>query len=209
MAQSTPYPAIPYVPASPVSRRAPGAVAPRTPFGVAGAPYAPGTHTPGTLATLLDALGSERRLVDELTATMRRQRAAVAVDDLQAVDDSVFATHRLLATLGQARQRRKAVNRLLCGHEEVPLRLLGEVVGAQMTDALRDACEALQESAESLSREVELNRRVLRDALAHGDQLVHALGGAPADLRAAGYAAPGAAPGMAGPGGGYLVNRTA
>ena len=207
MAQSTPYPALPYVPVAPPVRRAP-AVPPRAPVGAPGA-HVPGAHAPATLLALLDALGSERRLVDDLTTTMRRQRAAVAVDDLQTVDDSVFATHRLLATLGQARQRRKAVNRLLCGHEEVPLRLLGEVVGAQMTDALRDACEGLQESAEALSREVEMNRRVLRDALAHGEQLVHVLGGAPVDVRGAGYAAPGTAPAAAGPGGGYLVNRTA
>jgi hypothetical protein len=141
---------------------------------------APGAHAPPTLAALLDALASERRLVDELTATMRRQREAVGADDLQAVDDSVFATHRLLATLGQARQRRRGVNRALCGHEDVPLRLLDEVVGAQMTDALRGARDGLQESAEALATRWTLNRRVLRHALANGDQLVHVLGGAPA-----------------------------
>src|SRR5215207_5907568 len=113
MAQSTPYPATPYVSAAPPARRAPGLVPPLAAHlaaardAWAAALPAPGAHAPATLLALVDALGSERRLVDELTATMRRQRAAVAVDDLQAVDDSVFATHRLLATLGQARQRRK------------------------------------------------------------------------------------------------------
>jgi hypothetical protein len=169
---------------------------------------APGAHAPPTLAALLDALASERRLVDELTATMRRQREAVGADDLQAVDDSVFATHRLLATLGQARQRRRGVNRALCGHEDVPLRLLDEVVGAQMTDAMRGARDGLQESAEALAHEVELNRRVLRHALANGDQLVHVLGGAPADVRAPGYGPAPVAP-AAGPAGGRLVDRTA
>src|SRR5690242_5899551 len=63
----------------------------------------PRPMTPAAREALLDALRSERKLLDELVSTLRRQRSAVGTDDLQAVDDSVFATHRILATLGQAR----------------------------------------------------------------------------------------------------------
>ena len=56
---------------------------------------------------LVGAMQSERKLVDDLTQTMRRQRAAVAGDDLDGLDDSVFATHRLVQTLGEARRRRR------------------------------------------------------------------------------------------------------
>lgn len=140
---------------------------------------APGSHSPAALDALLDALRSERKLLDELASTMRRQRTAVGADDLQAVDDSVFATHRILATLGQARVRRRQLNRLLAGVDDLPARELDDVLGAQMTDALRDARNELQVSAGALSREVDVNRRVLRDALATGEQHARTLVGAP------------------------------
>ena len=125
--------------------------------------------SPATLDALLDALRSERRLLEELAATMRRQRAAVGTDDLQSVDDSVFATHRILATLGQARVRRRQLNRLIAGVDDLPARDLERVLGDRMTDELRDARTELQTSAGALAREVDVNRRVLRDALKHGD----------------------------------------
>ena len=53
--------------------------------------------------SLTDALTTERRLLDELIVVMRRQRTAVGQDDLQAVDDSVFSTHRVLVTLSDVR----------------------------------------------------------------------------------------------------------
>jgi FlgN protein len=148
------------------------------------------------LDALLDALRSERKLLDELVATMRRQRTAVGADDLQSVDDSVFATHRILATLGQARVRRRQINRILVGGEELQARDLDLVLGAQMTDALRTARDELQASAAVLSREVDVNRRVLRDALASGDAQARTLVGVGGPLGAP-------------PAGGTLLNRTA
>ena len=141
-----------------------------------------GTVSPATLDALLDALRSERKLLDDLASTMRRQRAAVGGEDLDGVDDSVFATHRILATLGQARLRRRAVNRLVVGVEELPVRMLEQVLGGQMTDEMRDARDGLQESAGVLSREVEINRRVLREALAAGDAHARVLNGTGASI---------------------------
>jgi hypothetical protein len=169
----------------------------------------PGAHSPSSLDALLDALRSERKLLDELSATMRRQRAAVGSDDLQAVDDSVFATHRILATLGQARVRRRQLNRLLSGIDDLPARELDGVLGAQMTDALRDARDELQASAGALSREVDVNRRVLRDALVAGDQQARTLTGVGAELGSSpGYAAPNMTPNASTlPAGGLLIDR--
>jgi len=48
--------------------------------------------------SLTEALVAERRLIDDLISIMRKQRNAVGDDDLQVVDDSVFATHRVLVT---------------------------------------------------------------------------------------------------------------
>ena len=153
--------------------------------------------------SLLDALRSERKLLDELVATLRRQRSAVGSDDLQAVDDSVFATHRILATLGQARVRRRQINRLIAGDEELPARDLDDVLGEHMDDALRAARDELQASAAALAREVDVNRRVLRDALAGGDAQARTLAGVP--VLAGGMPNGAAAPANAG----VLLNRTA
>jgi hypothetical protein len=101
---------------------------------------------------------------------------------LDGVDDSVFATHRILATLGQARLRRRAVNRLVVGVEELPVRMLEQVLGEQMTDELREARDGLTASAHVLSGEVDVNRRVLREALAAGDAHARVLSGAGASI---------------------------
>lgn len=212
----TPHAPLPTVPrpAVLVAAYGPGASALRVagdpaPRSGAPRPATPGgPHAPGTLDALLDSLRSERKLLEDLAATMRRQRAAVGGDDLQTVDDTVFATHRILATLGQARLRRRQLSRLLAGVEEFPMRDLEEIVGPQMTDALRTARDDLQESALALAREVDVNRRVLRDAIASGESHACVLAGvdpAAAPLR---YATDGGAlPAPAG--GGRLLNRTA
>jgi hypothetical protein len=166
-------------PAAPLARAAGGGTAATSAAGhalPAGRPGGP--HAPATLDALLDSLRSEQKLVTDLAETMRRQRLAVSADDLQTVDDTVFATHRLLATLGQARLRRRQINRLLGGSDEIAMAELEAIVGAQMTDALRAGRDGLRASAATLAREVDVNRRVLRDALAHGDAHVRALAGA-------------------------------
>lgn len=155
------------------------AAAAQRPAVAAGVGTPGGPHAPSLLDALHDALRSERKLVDDLAETMRRQRAAVAADDLSTIDDTVFATHRLLATLGQARLRRKQVNRLLGGPDDLPLRALEDWVGPQMTDALREARDFLAASATALTQEVDVNRRVLRDALAHGEAHARVLAGQP------------------------------
>lgn len=142
----------------------PGAVAPvPSPNAVESGVVPP--HIAMARDRVIDALGSERRLIDELIALMRRQRAAVGADDLQAVEETVYAMQRVLCTLGEARKRRRALNAL--DPSAVP--------------AIAEAREQLQRAAQTLSGEVAVNRRVLREALAAGDEYVRALlaGGAP------------------------------
>ena len=128
--------------------------------------------------SLTDALLTERRLLDELIAVMRRQRTAVGDDDLQSVDDSVFSTHRVLVTLSEARRRRRQLNTLIGQREDLGIHLLDQVLGARMTPELRDARDELHTAARALSREVAINRRILREALAVGDAYARALAGA-------------------------------
>lgn len=123
---------------------------------------------PSALDSLADALATERRLLDELIGIMRRQRSAVGRDDLQSVNDSVFSVHRVLVTLSEARRRRRSLNTLIGQREDIEIHALDDALGARMTDVLRQARDELHRTASSLSREVALNRRILREALAGG-----------------------------------------
>ncbi len=153
---------------------------------------------------LTDALQSERRLIDELIAIMRQQREAVAADNLQGVDDSVFAVQRVLLTLGEARKRRRAINTRLGQQEDVALRDLLAAMGPYATDDLQASREALQGSARTLAREVSTNRQVLREALTTGEEMVRTLAGVGASRT--GYDSSGAGEAPRGP---VLVNRRA
>ena len=139
------------------------------------------------LAALANALLSERKLIDDLTETVLRQRTAIAVDDLQAVDDSVFATHRLLLTLGEARKGRRSINAMAGCKEETGVKHLEEALGPWMTADLRIAREELQVAAARLSREIGINRRILREAIANSDSFVRTVVGAPKDAAQQGY----------------------
>ncbi len=158
------------------------------------------------LEALHDALVSERRLLDDLIAQMRRQRTAVSIEDIEGVDDSTFATHRILATLGQARQRRRQLNLLLGGTEECTLSELERMLGDQVDNRLREARQRLQQAADLLAREVGMNRKLLREALTTNDQHVRVLVGAPAS--ASTYRAEGPSVPATGTARGVLVNRT-
>jgi hypothetical protein len=127
--------------------------------------------------SLTEALVAERRLIDDLINIMRKQRNAVGDDDLQVVDDSVFATHRVLVTLSEARRRRRNLNALVGQPEDLGIHALDEALGPRMTPGLRAARDELHASAKTLSREVALNRRVLKEALAAGDQYARTLAG--------------------------------
>lgn len=165
-----------------------------------------GTVNTTAIEALTNAVSSEVRLLEDLIGIMRRQRKAVAGDDLQGVDDSVFATHRVLVTLSEARRRRRSLNQLVAGTEELPLRNIDDVLGDRMTDELRFAREGLHAAALTLSQEVETNRQLLREALASGTEYVRAIYGNAEPL--AGYSAPSQRGEGESPGG-MLINRTA
>lgn len=140
--------------------------------------YAPASPRRETAVEVLsDVLGTERKLLEELMLVMQRQRAAVAADDLQALDDSVFATYRVLATLGEARRRRKSVNRLLGGEEDMNVNDLEDILGDRSTPDVISARNALQDAAVSLSREVDINKQVLKTAMDNGNNHVQQLFG--------------------------------
>ena len=181
-------------------------------------PYQPGIYRPeiGTGrggAAAMDALAaavtSEIRLLEDLIGVMRRQRSAVAADDLQAIDDSVYATHRVLVTLAEARRRRRSLSQLVAGVDDFPLRNLDQLLGDSLSDELRDARDGLHAAALTLSQEVETNRQVLREAMAAGSEYVRSLYGSQGAEAPALYSAEPQRPERESHGGGVLVDRRA
>lgn len=132
-----------------------------------------------TLAALARALSDEARLLAELNTIVHNQRAGVAADDVQIVDDSVFGAHRVLRTIGEARRRRRSLLDALVGSEDLALHDLDDALGILMTPEIRQAREELQNAATILSREIAINRRIIQDALRAGDDQMRTLCGAP------------------------------
>jgi hypothetical protein len=128
--------------------------------------------------SLAEALHSESQLLSDLATIMRRQREAVAQDDLDGVDDSVFATHRVLVTLGEARRRRRSIYRLLGVEDAMAIAGLYQAFPVGTADAVRAAADLVANAARALQQEVEINRRVLRHVIDAGDRFVRALCGA-------------------------------
>jgi hypothetical protein len=141
------------------------------------------------MEALADAVTNEVRLLEDLIGVMRRQRSAVAADDLQGIDDSVYATHRVLVTLAEARRRRRSLSQLVAGVDDFPLRDLEQLLGDGMIDDLRNARDGLHAAALTLSQEVETNRHVLREAMAAGSDYVRSLYGGQAGEPMALYSA--------------------
>lgn len=124
------------------------------------------TDRPGiSVQALGEALEAECRLLVELAAALRGQRAGVVDQDAQLVDDSLFATHRVLRTLEQARTRRRTIVNALVGQPNIPVSELEQALGARVTDELRQAREELEAAAAQLAREISLNQEALRHAL--------------------------------------------
>jgi hypothetical protein len=120
------------------------------------------------IETLIEALERETRLLLELAVVLRRQRDGFFAQDAQAVDDSIFAVHRVMRTLEEARRRRRAVLRIVAGHEDVPVRELERALGSRVTPALAGARDRLQDVVRLVERDIARNRVVLRDAVPDG-----------------------------------------
>jgi hypothetical protein len=114
---------------------------------------------------LADTLTSETRLLSELSELLRRQRAAVAADALEEIEDTVYNTHRILMTLGEARRRRTA---------------LVDLLGAEVREGpLQGEFGVLRDAALALGREVEISREILRQAMQGSEELIRTVYGAP------------------------------
>ncbi|MCE9602271.1 MAG: flagellar protein FlgN [Gemmatimonadetes bacterium] len=140
----------------------------------------------GTLAPghLVRALRDEHAVLEDLVLTLERQRSAVARDDIDAVNDSVFAAHRLLGAYREARTRRRSVVIVACGGGEGSIEDLGQAIGTPLSDAERLASDDLRSAARRLVRAVDQNRKLLQAAMSSGDAFFRLLTGAGAATQA-------------------------
>ncbi|ODT04254.1 MAG: hypothetical protein ABS52_05365 [Gemmatimonadetes bacterium SCN 70-22] len=142
-------------------------------------PRRTGPAAGASIPHLVAALREEERLILDLIDIMHVQRVAVAQDDLRRVDDSVFATHRILCTLREAQRRRQNLAVVLCDGASVDIHDVDRYLGVRMSDELGEARAALRLAAERLSAEVAQNRRVLRGAMQANESQMRVVAGAP------------------------------
>jgi hypothetical protein len=131
-------------------------------------------------ALLVDTLETECRLLSELASVLRQQREGVATDNMNMVDDSVFAAHRVMGTLKEAQRRRRSLVELLTGTETTSLAELDEALGPLSGHALAEVRGRIGREARALAREIRVNRSVLDGAMDQGNRLMMALRGAAA-----------------------------
>jgi len=136
----------------------------------------PASRTP-TLGSgqLARALRDEHTVLADLLATLERQRRAVAEDDVDAVNDSVFAAHRLLGAYREARSRRRSAVILACGGGDGSVEDLSRSRGARLTEIERTASDALRDAARRLVDTVGVNRQLLQATMFSGDAFLHLL----------------------------------
>ncbi len=146
------------------------------------APFVPGL--------LVRALGDEHAVLEDLVATLERQRQAVARDDIDAVNDSVFAAHRLLSAYREARSRRRSAVIVACGGGEGSIEDLPAALGHRFTESERQATEELRIAAKRLVAAVDQNRRLLQAAMSSGDAFFRLLTGVGPNTPPQGYAPP-------------------
>lgn len=135
---------------------------------------------PGALAPghLIRAMRDEHAVLEDLVMTLERQRLAVTRDDINAVNDSVFAAHRLLSAYREARTRRRSVVTVACGGGEGSLEDLDLAPGVLLSDDERLARTDLRLAARRLVSAVDQNRKLLQAAMSSGEAFFRILTGA-------------------------------
>lgn len=130
-------------------------------------------------STLAVALGEERHLLEQLARVLRRQRVAVAENDIAGLDETSSGAQRILLTLGQARRRRTALVQLLRGGiaTDPGLAALDTLPKAALTPEVASARDALRRAAAALADDLRAHRGVIQGAIDSGDRLIRALCG--------------------------------
>ena len=140
---------------------------------------APSTEA-ARFSELTASLDRETEIVEALRAALIRQREAVAGTHADRVNQSVDAIGRILLTLEEARRRRGAMLAALTGDAHIRLERLESIAGPS-PKTLVAARARLRGAAESVAREIAINRGVLRHAVESGEAFLQALFSTTAD----------------------------
>lgn len=139
-------------------------------------------HQGGTSGVGLDSLAKtlnrESEILTALREILRKQREAVAAEDLAGVDDTIFSAQRIFRTLAEARTKRRALLEIVSGDPDTPLTEVQIALGPRVTPDITSALEDLRLVALELSGDLEINRQVLHGAIQSGEELIRALAGA-------------------------------
>lgn len=115
---------------------------------------------------LMDAYRSEQRLLEELARLLVQQRAAIASEDSDALDDATFGIQRVMQTLSEAGRRPRLITSQLAGAGDTSPVDLIESLGLPATSELLAARDELRATARLLEDELRGNRSLLEEALA-------------------------------------------
>ncbi len=118
------------------------------------------TSRVGLLLGLLDALRSERRLLEAAAGLLVRQRGAVLAAAADEINDCTYSAQRVLLTLGEARKRRRVIAERL-GVADLPVPRLPERLGLPTDDEVTVAVREVEAAARRLADHLTENRRTL------------------------------------------------
>lgn len=165
----------------------------------------PQASTAWDVDSLAEALRREAKLLLDLREVLKRQRAAVAQDDLAIVDETVYSAQRIFRTLAEARRQRRAILEILGVDREASVDALEGILGVRMTMDLRLAQEELKEAARRVSGELDVNKKILQGAISSGEELIRGLRGG--SDKSSGVYGPQASPPPSQGDGGLIINR--
>lgn len=120
------------------------------------------------------ALAAEIRLVTGLGGALRRQRAAVAADQPDAVEASAAEISGLLLALRDARRERGQLLAQLVAAPGAGIEALRDAFGAVPADLQRAQAD-LRLAAAEVAREAAINRGILRRVIESGEAFLQQL----------------------------------
>jgi hypothetical protein len=138
------------------------------------APAVTGSHA-GNLEALAAALRHETERVTALRDALREQRAGIAANRTDRVEDSVREVGHLLLGIDEQRRHRSALLERLTGDPNVELARLESAVTPALPRALVEARRALRHAANEVAREVAINHEVLKRSIEAGESYLQAL----------------------------------
>ena len=128
------------------------------------------------------ALHHEARLLGELREALLHQRAGVAKNDVELIENSIQAMGRTLHTIQEARGCRRSLIALLTDSSGTTLGDVEKSLGIPPPPSIDSAKEAMRVAASAVAQEAAINQHVIRRALDAGESYIQCLFSAVSEL---------------------------